>query len=100
MITLNVNHTVDSAVPDDGTVEAPEMLSKPTFEVDLIKPWARLSPSHAAMFKRKNTQRARKLRTKMYLQLTRSQCSRATTTLTPATRWPVTSWTATSTISS
>ena len=55
MITLNVDHTVDSAVPDDGTGEvrqsltfkntlspsahqAPEMLSKPTFEVDLIKP--------------------------------------------------------------
>jgi len=37
MITLNVNHTVDSAQPDDGTEEAPEMLSKPTFEVDLIK---------------------------------------------------------------
>jgi len=37
MITLNVNHTVDSAVPDDGSEEAPEMLSKPTFEVDLIK---------------------------------------------------------------
>jgi len=38
MVTLNVNHTVDSAAPDDGTGEAPEMLSKPTFEVDLIKP--------------------------------------------------------------
>jgi len=38
MITLNVNHTVDSAQPDDGTEEAPEMLSKPNFEVDLIKP--------------------------------------------------------------
>ena len=38
MITLNVNHTVDSAEPDEGTGEAPEMLSKPTFEVDLIKP--------------------------------------------------------------
>lgn len=38
MITLNVNHTVDSAVPDDGEGEAPEMLSKPTFEVDVIKP--------------------------------------------------------------
>jgi len=37
MITLNVNHTVDSAVPDDGSEEAPEMLSKPSFEVDLIK---------------------------------------------------------------
>jgi len=37
MITLNVNHTVDSAQPDDGTEEAPEMLSKPNFEVDLIK---------------------------------------------------------------
>jgi len=37
VITLNVNHTVDSAEPDDGTGEAPEMLSKPTFEVDLIK---------------------------------------------------------------
>jgi len=38
MITLNVNHTVDSAEPDDGTEEAPEMLSRPNFEVDLIKP--------------------------------------------------------------
>jgi len=37
MITLNVNHTVDSAEPDDGTEEAPEMLSTPNFEVDLIK---------------------------------------------------------------
>lgn len=37
MITLNVNHTVDSAEPDDGTEEAPEMLSRPTFEVDIIK---------------------------------------------------------------
>uniref|UniRef100_A0A0K2TXM2 Complement component 1 Q subcomponent-binding protein, mitochondrial n=1 Tax=Lepeophtheirus salmonis TaxID=72036 RepID=A0A0K2TXM2_LEPSM len=36
-ITLNVNHTVDSAVPDDGSQEAPEMKSKPNFEVDLIK---------------------------------------------------------------
>jgi len=38
MITLNVNHTVDSAEPDDGAEEAPEMLSRPNFEVDLIKP--------------------------------------------------------------
>jgi len=38
MITLNVNHTVDSAQPDDGSEEAPEMLSRPNFEVDLIKP--------------------------------------------------------------
>merc|ERR1719348_2925724 len=37
MVTLNVNHTVDSAEPDDGTEEAPEMLSRPNFEVDLIK---------------------------------------------------------------
>jgi len=37
MITLNVNHTVDSAEPDDGSEEAPEMLSKPSFEVDIIK---------------------------------------------------------------
>jgi len=37
MITLNVNHTVDSAEPDDGTEEAPEMLSTPHFEIDLIK---------------------------------------------------------------
>jgi len=37
MITLNVNHTVDSAEPDDGSEEAPEMLSRPTFEVDIIK---------------------------------------------------------------
>lgn len=37
MITLNVNHTVDSAQPDDGSEEAPEMLSRPNFEVDLIK---------------------------------------------------------------
>merc|ERR1719273_1934603 len=38
LITLNVNHTVDSAQPDDGSEEAPEMLSRPNFEVDLIKP--------------------------------------------------------------
>jgi len=37
MITLNVNHTVDSAEPDDGSEEAPEMLSRPNFEVDIIK---------------------------------------------------------------
>merc|ERR1712115_657632 len=37
MVTLNVNHTVDSAEPDDGSEEAPEMLSRPNFEVDLIK---------------------------------------------------------------
>ena len=30
---MNVNHTVDSAEPDDGTEEAPEMKSKPNFEV-------------------------------------------------------------------
>ena len=34
---MNVNHTVDSAEPDDGSQEAPEMKSKPTFEVDLVK---------------------------------------------------------------
>ncbi len=33
-----MNHTVDSAEPDDGTQEAPEMKSKPNFEVDIIKP--------------------------------------------------------------
>merc|ERR1719464_828040 len=38
LVTLNVNHTVDSAQPDDGSEEAPEMLSRPNFEVDLIKP--------------------------------------------------------------
>lgn len=38
IVSLNVNHTVDSAEPDDGTsAEAPEMLSKPTFEVDIVK---------------------------------------------------------------
>jgi len=37
IISLNVNHTVDSAQPDDGTGEAPEMLSRPNFEVDLVK---------------------------------------------------------------
>merc|ERR1719516_488776 len=37
LITLNVNDTVDSAEPDDGSEEAPEMLSKPSFEVDIIK---------------------------------------------------------------
>ena len=35
---MNVNHTVDSAEPDDGTEEAPEMKSKPNFEVDIVKP--------------------------------------------------------------
>ena len=37
VIQLNVNHTVDSAEPDDGSQEAPEMRSKPNFEVDLVK---------------------------------------------------------------
>ncbi len=37
VISLNVNHTVDSAEADDGTQEAPEMKSKPNFEVDIIK---------------------------------------------------------------
>lgn len=37
VISLNVNHTVDSAEPDDGSQEAPEMKSKPNFEVDIIK---------------------------------------------------------------
>merc|ERR1712113_1343652 len=100
MITLNVNHTVDSAVPDDGTGEAPEMLSKPTFEVDLIKPGGKTLSFTCSYVQEEEHPRARKLRTKMYLQLTRSQCSRATTTPTPATRWPGTSWTATSAISS
>ena len=34
---MNVNHTVDSAEPDDGSEESPEMKSKPNFEVDIIK---------------------------------------------------------------
>lgn len=37
ILSLNVNHTVDSAEPDDGTGEAPEMLSRPNFEVDIVK---------------------------------------------------------------
>jgi len=37
IVSLNVNHTVDSAMPDDGTGEAPEMLSRPNFEVDIVK---------------------------------------------------------------
>lgn len=37
-MSLNVNHTVDSAEPDDGTQEAPEMKSRPNFEVDIVKP--------------------------------------------------------------
>jgi len=36
-VSLNVNHTVDSAEPDDGEGEAPEMMSRPNFEVDIIK---------------------------------------------------------------
>ena len=36
-IRLNVNHTVDSAVPDDGTEEAPEMKSKPSFDVHIVR---------------------------------------------------------------
>jgi len=38
VISMNVNHTVDSAEPDDGTQEAPEMKSKPNFEIDIVKP--------------------------------------------------------------
>lgn len=37
-VNLNVNHTVDSAEADDGTEEAPDMRSKPTFEVEITKP--------------------------------------------------------------
>ncbi len=37
-VQLNVNHTVDSAEPDDGGQDAPEMRSKPNFEVDIVKP--------------------------------------------------------------
>ena len=37
VVTLNVNHTVDSAEPDDGSEEAPEMKSMPNFEVDIVK---------------------------------------------------------------
>jgi len=37
IVSLNVNHTVDSAEPDDGAGEAPEMLSRPNFEVDIVK---------------------------------------------------------------
>jgi len=37
VVTANVNHSVDSAEPDDGTGEAPEMLSRPNFEVDIVK---------------------------------------------------------------
>jgi len=38
VISMNVNHTVDSAEPDDGAQEAPEMRSKPNFEIDIVKP--------------------------------------------------------------
>jgi len=37
VVTLNVNHTVDSSEPDEGTEEAPEMKSMPNFEVDIAK---------------------------------------------------------------
>lgn len=38
-VQFNVNHTVDSVTPDDGqSEEAPEMKSKPNFEVDITKP--------------------------------------------------------------
>ena len=37
VVSLNVNHSVDSAEPDDGSQEAPEMKSMPNFEVDIIK---------------------------------------------------------------
>ena len=36
-MSLNVNHTVDSSEPDDGSQEAPEMKSMPNFEVDIVK---------------------------------------------------------------
>jgi len=37
VVSMNVNHTVDSAEPDDGSEEAPEMKSRPNFEVDIVK---------------------------------------------------------------
>ena len=36
-MSLNVNHTVDSAETDDGTEDAPEMKARPNFEVDIVK---------------------------------------------------------------
>ena len=36
-VQLNINHTVDSSEPDDGSEEAPEMKSRPNFEVDIEK---------------------------------------------------------------
>lgn len=37
VVSMNVNHTVDSSEPDDGTEEAPEMKSRPNFEIDIVK---------------------------------------------------------------
>ncbi len=37
VVSLNVNHSVDSAEPDDGSEEAPEMKSMPNFEIDIVK---------------------------------------------------------------
>ena len=37
VVSCNVNHSVDSAEPDDGSQEAPEMRSLPNFEVDIVK---------------------------------------------------------------
>ena len=36
-MSLNVNHSVDSAEPDDGSQEAPEMKALPNFEIDIVK---------------------------------------------------------------
>ena len=37
VVQCNINHSVNSANPDDGTEEAPEMKSRPNFEVDIVK---------------------------------------------------------------
>lgn len=52
-VSLNVNHTVDSAEPDDGTSqEAPEMRSKPNFEIDIIKGGKTLSFSCSYIYEK------------------------------------------------
>merc|ERR1712107_696919 len=100
MITLNVNHTVDSAVPDDGTGEAPEMLSEPTFEVDLIKPGGKTLSFTCSYVQEEEHPEGQEAEDEDVFAIDEVTMFEVTTTLTPATRWPVTSWTATSTISS
>jgi len=78
VVSMNVNHTVDSAEPDDGTEEAPEMKSKPNFEIDIVKSNGKTLSFSCSFVPPPDMSDAQLIsHTKVmmtFLQLTKSQC--------------------------